>query len=202
MMERRAAGRVRTRQRAQDRALGGEEPAGAFGHMHADQPSRRLPANALGGRTDHPISITHPGAPQIWVPPTIDSARPRSRQFGTVARLTTAPCDGQTNSAASRPGKLRVWSWWQRDSLSHKELACVIATNSRRDAQDARRRLELAGYAALSRQGPADPGFATAMEYPFQLIWMTLDDYVARSTRWLREEQLQALRTLAGSEAP
>ncbi|MDK3255755.1 hypothetical protein [Blastococcus capsensis] len=38
------------------------------------------------------------------------------------------------------------------------------------------------------------------MEQPFRLIWMTLDDYVARSTHWLLEEQLHALRTLASPE--
>ncbi|WP_130504154.1 hypothetical protein [Blastococcus saxobsidens] len=76
----------------------------------------------------------------------------------------------------------------------------MIAVSNRTDVDDARLRLELTGHAAVGIEGPANPGFATAMEQPFRLIWMTLDDYVARSTRWLREEQLHALRTLASTE--
>jgi hypothetical protein len=97
------------------------------------------------------------------------------------------------------PGRLRVWSWWQRDLLSFKDLACVIAASSRSDVDEARRRLDLAGHATLGIESPANPGFATAMEQPLRLIWMTLDDYVALSARWLREEQLHAMRTLASS---
>jgi hypothetical protein len=124
-----------------------------------------------------------------------------SRRSSTLARHTLAACDEQPTRTAGRQKRLKVWSWWQRDLLSLKEVACVIAAHTRSDVNEARRRLELAGHATLDIERPANPGFATAMEQPFRLIWMTLDDYVSRSTHWLGEEQLHALRVAARSEA-
>lgn len=199
MIERRTAKTVRMGQRAQDRVLEREGITAAFGHKHVDHPlGFMLPANAPGGRKDLPSPSAH--APRVWAPPGAFSAPPTFRQSDALPRRTLAPCDGQPNMTSAGSGRLRVWSWWQSDHVSLKDLACVIAATSRNDVDEARRRLELTGHATLGTDGPANPGFATAMERPFQLIWMTLDDYVARSTRWLREEQLHALRTLASSE--
>ena len=114
----------------------------------------------------------------------------------TPAAAPTGHGNREARKAALPPlGTLKVWSWWQRDELSHAELACVIAARGRSDVDIARRRLGLVGRPTLAMEGPADPGFATAMRRPFRLMWMTLDDYVDRSTHWMQEEQLHALRT-------
>jgi hypothetical protein len=94
------------------------------------------------------------------------------------------------------PARLKVWSWWQRDPASGQELAFVIAADKRGVVDRARSRQALSGIASVTVLTPGHSGFTAAMEQPFRLRWMALDDYVARSDTWLWEEQLDALRGL------
>lgn len=92
--------------------------------------------------------------------------------------------------------KLRVWSWWQHDHWSGKDLAFVVAVSRKRELEDIRTRFGLDHVGVLELVRPRHPGFAVALETPSRLRWMMLDGYASRSRRWLSEEQLVALRAL------
>lgn len=119
------------------------------------------------------------------------------RPYGQI--LTDIPVHG--NGAVREPcpgsGRLKAWSWWERDPVTLIELAFVIATPRRVAVEQIRRRLALPGDAPLSRLGSAHSGYASAMRQPCRLLWMTLDHYAARSHKWLTEDQLVALRLIA-----
>jgi hypothetical protein len=103
--------------------------------------------------------------------------------------------------AEPRPGRLRVWSWWERDPVSRRDLAVTIAASRPGDVDAVRRRAGLHGPVARTVARPSEPEFAAAVARPFRLHWMLLDDYVARSDAWLDEAQLDLMRAEATDPA-
>lgn len=200
--ERRSTEVAPVREQACDRVAEDTGRTAASGAKNGDRPPGVRPPIGASRVPMGPPSFSggYPDAPGSRHLPEADGGSLTSRPFSMPTRHALAPWNGQSPRLPANQGRrLRVWSWWQRDLSTGKELVCVIAVGKRTDVDDARRRLELTGHATVGMEGPANPGFSMAMEQPFRLIWMALDDYVARSTRWLREEQLHALRTLAKS---
>jgi hypothetical protein len=96
--------------------------------------------------------------------------------------------------AQTRPARLRVWSWWERDPVSHRDLAVTMAASRLCDVDAVRRRAGLHGPVTRTIAKPSEPEFTAAVARPFRLLWMLLDDYVGRSASWLDEAQLDLIR--------
>jgi hypothetical protein len=78
--------------------------------------------------------------------------------------------------------------------VSHRDLALTIAASRPGDVDAARQRAGLHGPVARTTAKPSEPEFTAAVARPFRLLWMLLDDYVARSDSWLDEVQLDPMR--------
>jgi hypothetical protein len=130
-------------------------------------------------------------------------------QAGYDAATTTAASDvhglrdialgrsGESNGDGIGAGRLKVWSWWERDPITLAELAFIMATSRKAQVRQKRDQFGLPGEAFIGALRATQPGYALAVRRPFRLLWMTLDNYAARSHQWLEEEQLRALRESA-----
>ncbi len=106
---------------------------------------------------------------------------------GTAGTFTKS---GQLVTSGVSSRRLTAWSWWQRDPLSKRELASTSALHSRKDLYELLASCGLPEFVAPTPAGPTDPGFSKAMRRPLRLLWVTLDDYAARSGQWFDEDQL------------
>jgi hypothetical protein len=94
--------------------------------------------------------------------------------------------------------RLKVWSWFGRDSSSLEDLQFVIAVASRKELQQVSVRLSLPSPRQAGMLKPSDPAYAEAISQPSRLLWMNLGDLpLGRSTspiQWSSEEELADLR--------
>lgn len=86
--------------------------------------------------------------------------------------------------------RLSAWSWCGPDPYANRDLVFVVATYSRGEVGWVCRRARLPRPSFRARLRPLEPGFAAAMEQPFQLRWMPLDEFAHGSHQWRGEDQL------------
>lgn len=89
---------------------------------------------------------------------------------------------------------LRVWSWYSYDPGLDQPVVFAAAAYRPEDLRAVRSRLQLPEPAVSTQLHPWAPGYSEATAAPLRALWMPLEQYAARSSRWRREDQLSAAR--------
>lgn len=100
----------------------------------------------------------------------------------------------------SIPNTLRVWSWYSYDAALDEPVVFAAAAHRPEDLRAVRSRLRLPEPAVSTQLHPSTPGYSEAAAAPLHALWMPLEQFAARSSRWRHEDQLAAarLQTLTG----